>query len=1012
MSFFEKTQEFSDKKTIQNVRTNTNISISNEAISLKSNVVDFGLKALEASLIPWPLKGKSESVIRKAGEREKYYGEIKWTPESFRQMMVNAKAEFISLLLGPIFRPEKLPDRLLQLGCYSLASNLICLDFDRQGTREEFFKRLDQLIEESCKACVENPDGKEIAYRKVVAEDTKKRLENTYSETTRKGAHFLLWVTSQAMEKKETYGEYEKQKFALEILAGKNAYVVVAPSPGYNAEKEFFDHLGNARIASIYPEHLEIIREIAKSLPSITTASKKKISPPHVTDNQNYGSESKADRANRYLLSLGWRYALEKFGYQITSVQGDKIYACHPNSTDLKNHNCVAGPRGNNEGNTFHAFSPHGNIEGGKNYTAFNFWKAHGVSPAEIFQMVDDDSGSFGDENTNTGSKFDDWPGSSHRYPTKNDAVAPSIDKTDETEDEENSWLELERKQAREIRDVLRSPVEGSLINICTDTLRESCSSKHTSTVIPGAFAITLLGDIAARYMKYENSYPVLHTIIIARTGHGKDHPKVAIESVFEHLNKLQNNHEQTFGPNGTEEKHPDCQMYYDIKLELELNEYLKAKLERKPKTEQVAIPSDNQETEAKESGVEVQESETEVQESDNAALGKEPANTGNEIFIIYSKEDYFESLSPEEKNSIAYRANLTKWKPWKDGRIINPTGSKEGIDDTIRYHPHCILAINEFGDFCQVAENTRDSMGLRNKAILNHLKILFDCPKKYFHRALALSKNPKHRELAPPGVTKNVRASLIAFTTPGNFEKYFDLDSIDSGSLNRLLFFTEGPKWMSDDLANAPKNRFKQDEAVKQIGDAIFEHIKFYHREILVDGKKIAASKAFQEYYKRYVKEKSLAELKSEKEGTADKEEGIAGREEQIVKRLILVHLFSRKSLMLELVDLEWAIGVARASQRCVWKVVDKARRHKNSRDNSEAELEKVANYMIKLHEQNEVITPARIGNKAFGRKRMIAEEFKAVYEPILIQRGWIRVEGSNYEVTKKLLRKKSNHP
>ena len=152
MSFFEKTQEFSDKKTIQNVRTNTNISISNEAISLKSNVVDFGLKALEASLIPWPLKGKSESVIRKAGEREKYYGEIKWTPESFRQMMVNAKAEFISLLLGPIFRPEKLPDRLLQLGCYSLASNLICLDFDRQGTREEFFKRLDQLIEESCKA--------------------------------------------------------------------------------------------------------------------------------------------------------------------------------------------------------------------------------------------------------------------------------------------------------------------------------------------------------------------------------------------------------------------------------------------------------------------------------------------------------------------------------------------------------------------------------------------------------------------------------------------------------------------------------------------------------------------------------------------------------------------------------------------------------------------------------------------------------------------------------------------
>lgn len=250
---------------------------------------------------------------------------------------------------------------------------------------------------------------------------------------------------------------------------------------------------------------------------------------------------------------------------------------------------------------------------------------------------------------------------------------------------------------------------------------------------------------------------------------------------------------------------------------------------------------------------------------------------------------------------------------------------------------------------------------------------------------------------------------SIIRYTTPRTFLKYFDLDSIEGGGVNRDLYFSETVNWMDNENWNRPSNRHGREKIIPVIAQKIFETEKFYHYQMNVLGNKITASDAYLKALKEYDDAEIRREIQAEIDGTDEEEAGVTARAGMLIGRIALIHMYSRMSMVLDAVDFNYGLQVVEASIKTAYRFLHEAKklRSQNSNNNNiDGELKKIAECMKKYSEKNGIIKPSIIADRAFRNQKMGVENFKANYEGKLIAKEWIEIEGNNYRLTDKFRR------
>ena len=331
--------------------------------------------------------------------------------------------------------------------------------------------------------------------------------------------------------------------------------------------------------------------------------------------------------------------------------------------------------------------------------------------------------------------------------------------------------------------------------------------------------------------------------------------------------------------------------------------------------------------------------------------------------------------------------------KDWEPA-VINPKGSFQGLEDQLGVHPHAMIEINEFGDWYKQA-GQGNSTGERYTETQEGFKILFDCPEPYKGRAKAGKK--------PIFIRNGILPSILGYSTPRKMLGTFDQDRIEGGALNRWLFFIAGPRWVRDANGNRikPTDRHGGDEAAIKLAKLVDGTREFYKAE-LEKSKTITASEEFKKVHDEYLL--NAEELEETAQNDRDEEEGIDGREEQLILRACLIHLVSRRSLVLEPVDFHWAHGVVKLSQKSQREVAFKC-----GESSSETTIGKLNNkihgVIKKLHDEKKPLTPSAIGNKLYTEKQKRTKTYFVVnHQPTLIQLGWIKILGDgSYELTPK---------
>jgi len=325
---------------------------------------------------------------------------------------------------------------------------------------------------------------------------------------------------------------------------------------------------------------------------------------------------------------------------------------------------------------------------------------------------------------------------------------------------------------------------------------------------------------------------------------------------------------------------------------------------------------------------------------------------------------------------------------------MINPKGSQQGVEDRLKHSPHAMIVINELGAFLKAASSD-DSSGSRFSAIFESFRELWDGPKDHQFRALADKKNTKVKYI------KDLYPSMIAYTTPAIFEKYFDRESIKAGSLNRILLFEAGPRWIKDSEGEyiRPKWSGQGEKYAGKIARKIHANQVFYE-ELKKTGWKLEASDCFKISLSKY--EEDAIKQQVQEEENDDETEGIKERERQIAFRLSLIHLFARRGETLEAIDFKWAIGVVRLSHRTQNKLVYEALGDKNV---SGKLIFKIRGVIENLYEaKTKKITAGKIANEVFANEKSKRNKdyFVAHCEPELIQLGWIKVlNDGSYDLT-----------
>lgn len=331
--------------------------------------------------------------------------------------------------------------------------------------------------------------------------------------------------------------------------------------------------------------------------------------------------------------------------------------------------------------------------------------------------------------------------------------------------------------------------------------------------------------------------------------------------------------------------------------------------------------------------------------------------------------------------------------KDWEPA-VINPKGSFQGLEDQLGVHPHAMIEINEFGDWYKQA-GQGNSTGERYTETQEGFKILFDCPKPYKGRAKAGKK--------PIFLRNGILPSILGYSTPRKMLGTFDQDRIEGGALNRWLFFIAGPRWVRDANGNRikPTDRHGGDKAARKLAKLVDETREFYKAE-RKKNKTITASEEFKKAHDEYLLH--AEELEETAQNDRDEEEGIDGREEQLILRACLIHLVSRRSLVLEPVDFHWAHGVVKLSQKSQREVAFKC--GESSSETTSGKLNnKIHSVIKKLHDEKKPLTPSAIGNKLYTEKQKRTKTyFVANHQPTLIQLGWIKIlDDGSYELTPK---------
>ena len=826
------------------------------------------VKFLDAGLIPLPIREAKEPANKKTFKREDLYGKKPWAvfdtdfvyPEKNHDLLNEFKQQNvvgIALLLGPVSKKH----------------DLECFDFD---TPDGFGKFISKLKE----------DHPELAGK----------IEDNYiEETVNKGVHVFAWVP-QGMGKKAKRAQRPngtpKPDTLIETLGTKKCYAINAPTKlregAYKLKNAPLLRDGKPRIVLLNKEELKAIIDVCASfdeMPAKAQANTKTVQksaeklPAKLSENTSTNL-GKWQIANQFLQEQwGWPKVAVKCGFKIHKEVSPGCYsAFHPNTNDFTSTNVQLGPKDSNSKDVCHIFST------GETLSYYQVWKRYvGVdSLAELFKLAED-AGYKLPQDTVDETRWEDFD----KHDENPDAAE---DQSDESmRPSAKSKNDFNIREAIAAEKTLRSPVKGSLINVLGKATKHTMPSLHAQSVIPYADAITKLGHYSGRSLEYMGNPPVIHTIILAKTGRGKDHPRHMTTLINSKLNILQR------VPKGGAE----------------------AKKEKK-KTNWVAS-------------------------------------------------------------------------------IINPKGSQQGVEDRLKHCPHAMIVINELGAFLKAASSD-DSSGSRYSAILDYFRELWDCPKYFPLRALTNQKNTKVKYI------KDLYPSMIAYTTPAIFEKYFDRESIKAGSLNRMLIFEAGPRWIKDSNGEyiRPKWSGQGKKYAGKIARKIHEHQVFYEDLQKKPGWKLEASACFKIALFEYEAEEIRRQVQEEEND--DETEGVRERERQIVFRLSLIHLFARKGEILEAVDFEWAIGVARLSQRTQNKLAHEALGDKNISDKLIFKIREVIENLDKA--KTKKITPSNIANEVFANERSRRNKgyFVAHCEPELIQLGWIKVlNDGSYEITPK---------
>lgn len=465
------------------------------------------------------------SLSSKTGKTESLLS-TPWNASDLRETFTDKQTNSIGILLGEI--KNKTYEGM----------ELAVLDFEKPHLANEFFEKLGKYDPILCK-----------------------KIKSTYMEKTRRGHHIFTWVPLGVKKEGLAYGDpvwNEKKKenkpdLLIELLSGKKSWVVISPSPGYEPTNGplLDEKTGCPNICTLDVSELEDLLYTCKMFDKLqgTTSQNTPLHVPRDTSEKNR-------RLNEYLLNyVGVPALLESRGFTIIRQFGDRYHCCHPNSTNFNSPNCTFGPREQGAGNTFISWSPNCIVGYGKPVNALTFYLNTSTDPrdeyAKLCRMAKANGIKLEDDVDE--SRFSEFQ-PPDQTETKSSEVSGDM--------VNGSSIEERRRIARETRDALRSPVENSLINFCTDLIRESADSKHTSQVIPGATTLTHLGDFSSKWISYQNNVPVLHAIITAKTGAGKEHPARIFEAVGPKLNKIYRWHEANYGPNGKIKDHSDCKLY------------------------------------------------------------------------------------------------------------------------------------------------------------------------------------------------------------------------------------------------------------------------------------------------------------------------------------------------------------------------------------------------------------------------------------------------------------------
>ena len=888
----------------------------------KQALTQVAIKWVNAGLIPLPIRENKypANMNTKLFKREDLYQKKPWKlidpdplyPEKNNYILDEFKhpnVVGIALLLGPVSKKH----------------DLECFDFD---TPDGFGKFISKLKEDHLELAV--------------------KIEGNYiEETVNKGVHFFAWVPK-GLGKKTLLAEKpngtDKHDVLIEKLGSKNCYAINPPSKLkggiYKATNGTLLLEGKPRIAFVTKEELKIIIDTCVSFdevhstkaladkpnpddkPAKVTKSPENLcSPSSLPQNEN-----NLKRANRYLKeTYGWKGLADLFGYEIVGGDEGRLLGLHPGSAK-KDHNCVFGPQNLGDHDTFKCFG-NWHIKGPINYAQFYADNNGGGKEAwaKLFKKVDDAWGELPDDSEIVD---DTLLGDFNEVDKKQDNT---VDESDELMNPASKDITAyEIQEANKAEEILRSPVKDSLINVFGDTYKNTAKSKHAQTVIGYAAGISHLGHFSADLIWFNDTVPVNHTLIMAKTCSGKDHPRDMFGKININLVEIQR---ERFKANQKKEKDQEL-----------------------PKVKPL---------EAEE----------------------------NEALLYDEAELHFRS--DEEEDDIKNGEKVTKKTHGKDWvvAVINPKGSFQGLEDQLCRHPHCMIEINEIGDFENQASK-KNSTGERYKETTASFKPLHDCPAPYISRAIS-AKKPIH-------IRGGVLPSILGYSTPEGMLGAFDQARIEGGGLNRWLFFIAGPRWVRDANGNRikPTDRHGGKKAARKLAKLVDEHREFFKTELRKNRKKITASDEFKKVFDKYLL--LTEELEEIAQNNREDEEGITGREELLIIRLCLTSLFSRKSLVLEPVDFDWAYGVVKLSQKNQQIVAFKC--GESSSETTSGKLNnKIRGVIKKLYDEGKPLTPSAIGNKLYTNKHKRTKSYFIVnHEPTLIQLGWIKVlNDGSYELT-----------